>query len=83
MSRPIGSKNKPKVTKNSGLFLTSFEKQIEGSAVTRKNGLGFVNWGIKNNYPNILLDLFNQSPTHRSAVNFAVQSILGNGVDYE
>lgn len=83
MARTLGAKNKPKVTKNSGLFLTSFEKQIEGSAVTRKNGLGFVNWGIKNNYPNILLDLFNQSPTHRSAVNFAVQSILGNGVDYE
>ena len=83
MARTLGAKNKPKVTKNSGIFLTNFEKQIEGSAVTRKNGLGFVNWGIKNNYPNILLDLFNQSPTHRSAVNFAVQSILGNGVDFE
>ncbi len=83
MARTLGAKNKPKIQKNSGVFLTNFEKQIEGSAVTRKNGLGFVNWGIKNNYPNLLLDLFNQSPTHRSAVNFAVQSILGNGVDFE
>lgn len=83
MSRPVGSKNKPKIQKNSGVFLTNFEKQIEGSAVTRKNSLGWVNWGLKNNYPNLLLDLFNQSPTHRSAVNFAVQSILGNGVDFE
>lgn len=83
MSRPIGSKNKPKVTKNSGVFLTNLEKQIEGSAITRKNALGWVNWGIKNNYPNLLLDLYNQSPTHRSACNFAVQSILGNGVDYD
>lgn len=82
MSRPIGSKNKPKITKNSGVFLTNFEKQIEGSAITRKSGFDWVNWGIKNNYPNLLLDLYNQSPTHRSAVNFAVQSILGNGVDY-
>ena len=83
MSRPVGSKNKPKVAKGSGVFLTNLEKQIEGSAITRKNALGWVNWGIKNNYPNLLLDLYNQSPTHRSAVNFAVQSILGNGVDYD
>lgn len=83
MSRPVGSKNKPKVAKPSGIFLTKFEKQIEGSAITRKNALGWVNWGARNNYPNLLLDLYNQSPTHRSAVNFAVQSILGNGVDFE
>ena len=82
MSRPVGSKNKPKVSMGSGVFLT-LEKQIEGSAITRKNALGWVNWGIRNNYPNLLLDLYNQSPTHRSAVNFAVMSILGNGVDYE
>ena len=83
MSRPVGSKNKPKIPHNNGVFITNLEKQIEGSAVTRKNALGWVNWGIKNNYPNILLDLYNQSPTHRSAINFAVQSILGNGVDFE
>ena len=83
MSRPVGSKNKPKIQKNSGVFLTNFEKQIEGSAITRKSGFDWVNWGVKNTYPNLLLDLYNQSPTHRSAVNFAVQSILGNGVDYE
>ena len=83
MSRPVGSKNKPKVHKSNGVFLTNLEKQIEGSAITRKNALGWVNWGIKNNYPNLLLDLYNQSPTHRSAINFAVQSILGNGVDYD
>ena len=83
MSRPVGSKNKPKVSMGSGVFLMNLEKQIEGSAITRKNALGWVNWGVRNNYPNLLLDLYNQSPTHRSAVNFAVQSILGNGVDYE
>lgn len=84
MSRPIGSKNKPKVPQNrGGLFLTQFEKQIEGSAITRKNGLGWINWGMKNNYPNLLLDLYNQSPTHRACVNFGVQSIIGNGVDYD
>ena len=90
MSRPKGSLNKSTIAKmqqsrgdRGGVYITKLEKQIEGSAVTRRNALGWVNWGLKNTYPNILLDLYNQSPTHRSAVNFAVQSILGNGVDYE
>lgn len=78
--RPLGSLNKSKSTNT---YVLAFEKQIEGSAITRKNSLGWVNWGLKNNYPNLLLDLYNQSPTHRSAINFAVQSILGNGVDFE
>lgn len=83
MARTLGAKNKPKVQKNSGVFLTSFEKQIEGSAITKRSSQGWVNWGVRNNYPYLLLDLFNQSPTHRSACNFAIMSILGNGVDYE
>ena len=85
MSRPIGSKNKPKVqpTSNGSLFVTKLEKYIEGSALTKKNPMGWVNYGLKNNYPFILLDLYNQSPTHRACINFGVQSILGNGVDYD
>ena len=89
VGRPKGSLNKSTLLaqqsqkKGNSTYVMNFEKMIEGSAVTRRSGTGYVNWGIKNTYPNILLDLFNQSPTHRSAVNFAVQSILGNGVDFE
>ena len=83
MARPVGAKNKPKSTSNGSVFLTKLEKQIEGSAVTRKNALGWVNYGLRNNYPNLLLNLYNESPTHRACVNFGVQSILGNGVDFE
>lgn len=84
MPRPLGSKNKPKVPKsNVNMQVLNFEKQIEGSALTRKSSQGWINWGARNNYPNLLLDLYNQSPTHRSAVNFAMMSILGNGVDYD
>ena len=81
VGRPKGSTKKTPSNRN-GVYITAFEKQIEGSAITRKNVLGWVNWGVKNNYPNMLLELYNQSPTHRSAINFAVQSILGNGVDF-
>lgn len=89
VGRPKGSLNKSTLLaqqvskKPGGSFIMNFEKMIEGSAVCRKSGFNWVNWGIKNNYPNILLDLYNQSPTHRSAINFAVQSIVGNGVDYD
>ena len=83
MGRTLGSKNKPKApTNRNGVFATNLEKQIEGSPITRKNALGWVNWGLKNNYPNILLDLYNMSTTHRACINFGVQSILGNGVDF-
>lgn len=84
VGRPKGSTTKrTNLSKGGGVYLMNFDKQIEGSPITKKNAMGWVNWGIKNNYPNLLLDLFNQSPTHHSAVNFAVQSILGNGVDFE
>ncbi|MEE3416093.1 MAG: hypothetical protein VZR53_12075 [Prevotella sp.] len=79
--RPAGSLNKPKTT--GSIFVTRFEKQIEGSAVTQKNTMGWINWGQKNNYANLLLDLYNQSPTHRACINFGVQSIVGNGVDLD
>lgn len=87
MPRTKGSLNRSTIMKQQpkgGTYvLTAFEKQIEGSAITRKNGQGWINWGVKNTYPNMLLDLYNQSPTHRSAIHFAMMSILGNGVDFE
>lgn len=84
MPRTKGALNKPKIPQNrGGIFLTKFEKQIEGSAITRKNALGWVNWGLRNNYPNLMLDLYNQSTTHAACINFGVQSILGDGIDYE
>ena len=86
MSRTKGSLNRSTLAKQAskgGTYNIKLEKQVEGSAITRKNGMGFVNWGLKNNFPTLLLDLYNQSPTHRACCNFAVQSIVGGGVDLE
>lgn len=84
MSRPVGSKNKPKApTNRNGVFATNFEKQIEGAAITKDSSMGYIKWGLKNNYSNILLDLYNMSPTHHAAVNFEVQSVIGGGLDYD
>lgn len=77
--RPVGSTKQ----KFSGLYNIKMEKQIEGSPITRKNSMGWVKWGERDNYPNLLLNLYNGSTTHRACINFGVQSIVGNGVDYD
>lgn len=81
MARPVGSKNKPKKTGN--LEVIRLEKHNEGSPITKNSQQGWVNWGLKNDYPQSLLNLYNESPTHRASIDFGVQSILGNGVDFE
>lgn len=81
--RPIGSKNRPKVNSKGGVKVLNFEKQVENAAITKKSGFGFRRWGVNNDYPTLLLNLYNQSPTHSAAINFGVQSIIGEGIDYE
>lgn len=78
--RPVGALNKPK---NTNLKVLSFDRQIEGAAINKNSNQGYIRWGKDNNYPDLLLDLYNQSPTHHSAINFGVQSIVGDGVDYD
>lgn len=71
-------------TPNSGHFeLLKFEKQVQGTAICKDSNFGWVKWGRDNLYPNKLLDLYANSPTHASCVHFEVQSIVGGGVDYD
>ena len=79
--RPKGSKNV--VKSNGGFEVVKLEKHNEGSPLTRNSSQGWIFWGLKNDYPQLLLNLYNESPTHKAAIDFGVQSILGNGVDYE
>lgn len=84
MSRTIGSKNKVKTPQNKGgVFVTKFEKQIQNTPITKDSSMGWRKWGSDNLYCNKLLDLYSQSPTHHSACQFAIASILGNGVDFK
>ena len=77
--RPVGSVKKPQ----SGVYITKLEKEVEGAAFTKDSSMGWIKFGAKNNWPNLMLDLYNQSPTHHAAINFEVQCIVGGGVDYE
>lgn len=79
--RPVGSKNKKGT--NGGVFITKFEKQVEGAAITKDSSMGWIRFGQANDYPNLLLNLYQNSPTHHAAINFEVQSIISGGIDYE
>lgn len=80
--RPVGSKNVPK--QSGGLYVTNLEKQIEGAPITNSNAMyGIVNYGLKNDYPFKLIDLYNNSVTHRACIDFATNAIVGEGIDWE
>ena len=81
VGRPKGSTKKQPLKNN--VYITNFEKMIEGAAITKDSSMGWIKFGAKNNWPNLMLDLYNQSPTHHAAINFEVQCIVGGGVDYD
>lgn len=80
MSRPHGSKNKPK---NFKLSTLKFEKQVANAPIIKINPFGWVNYGVDNLYPIKLIDLYNTSVSHRAAIDFAVNAIVGEGIDWE
>lgn len=86
--RPAGSKNRPKVelqrTPNGSAVLTlKFDKQVEGMPVNRNSSQGYIRWGRNNNYPQLLADLYYNSVTHKSCIDFAVTAVVGDGIDYD
>lgn len=85
MARTKGSLNKNTLEKRNsgGVFNIKMEKLVEGSPITKNSNLGYIRYGKMNDYPVLLLDLYNQSPTHRACIGFEVQSIVGGGIDVE
>lgn len=81
MARPKGSLNKPKAT--GGLEILKFEKQIAGAPITNYNAqYNIINFGIDNQYPYKLIDLYNTSVTHKACIDFATNAIVGEGIDW-
>lgn len=87
MSRTKGAKNKPKIelTRNgdSAVITIKMEKHVENTPVVRYGGRGWMNWGVRNDYPLQLSNLYYNSPTHKDCVDFATTAIVGDGIDYE
>ena len=82
MGRPAGSKNKPKIVGN-GLLFSKFDKQIENAPIIKNSGMGWVSYGSRNLYPFDLINLYNTSVTHKACIDFAVNAIVGDGIDWE
>lgn len=80
--RPLGSTKKTNVA-TSYMFQTNFEKQIEGAPINRNSNRGYVNWGLRNDYPIKLSELYFNSIVHKSCVDFGVTAVVGDGVDYQ
>lgn len=91
MSRPKGSLNKSTIlamqqekVKKNGVYTMNFEKQISNAPITKANAqYGIINYGIKNDYPFRLIDLYNTSVTHRACIDFAANAIVGDGIDWD
>lgn len=82
MSRTKGSLNKPKQSNN--VKVINLNKSIIGTAdINDTTPYAWVNWGKNNLYPNEILTLYFNSITHHSCVDFIVNSIIGDGIDYE
>lgn len=80
--RPLGSTKKTDVA-TSYMFQANFEKQIEGAPINRNSNRGWVNWGLRNDYPIKLSELYFNSIVHKSCIDFGVTAVVGDGVDYQ
>lgn len=88
MGRTKGSLNKSTLAqqaKNKGsVSVMKFEKQIQNAPITKYNAqYGIINFGIDNLYPYKLIDLYNTSVTHRACIDYAVNAIVGEGIDWD
>lgn len=79
--RPKGTvKKEPLATY---MLQSNFEKQLEGAPINRNSNRGWVNWGVRNDYPIKLSELYFNSIVHKSCTDFGVTAIIGDGVDYQ
>ena len=81
--RPVGSTKKSNILGN-GVYTMNFEKQIQNAPINRLNSqYGIINFGLKNDYPYRLIDLYNTSVTHRACVDFSANAIVGDGISWD
>lgn len=81
MSRVKGSKNKPKQSHLTKVI--NLNKQIPNSPIINDiTPYAWVNWGQRNDFPTQLLDLYHNSITHKSCIDFLATAVCGEGIDY-
>lgn len=80
MARTKGSKN---IKKSQNIKVLNLSRYVENTPIIEDSGYDFVNWGKRNDFPYFLLKLYINSPIHSACVDFLVNGIVGNGIDYD
>ena len=81
MARTKGAKNKPKY--NNTVKVINLNKQIPNSPIINDiTPYSWVTFGKDNQFPTHLLNLYHNSVVHSACVDFLVNAIIGEGVDY-
>lgn len=87
MARTKGSLNRSTLARqarSNGVSVMKFEKQIQNAPITKYNATyGIINFGVDNLYSYKLIDLYNTSVTHRACIDYAVNAIVGEGIDWD
>ena len=81
MARPKGSLNK--IKESNVCKVINLNKNIKNSPdINDKGQYDWVNYGRDNKYPILLLDLYYNSIIHHSCIDFLVNAVIGDGIDY-
>ena len=59
----------------------NLEKQIEGTPINRNSNQGWVKWGLKNDYPNLLLNLYPQITSGYESINSIGEVIYEENIE--
>lgn len=73
----------------SGLSTYSFNKATNwennpnynlSSPTTQNSSRGWVEFGLGDNYPDVLLDMYHGSPFHAAIINFKIKAVMAGGI---
>jgi hypothetical protein len=69
------------VTVVNSFSFASDNKYLPSDYSTRYNAGGYIRFGDDNLFPNKLIELYNSSPLHKSAIDFKTRLIFGDGYE--
>jgi len=80
---PIIEKISDNVTAINSFSFASDNKYLPSDYSTRYNSGAYIRYGDDNLFPNQLIDLYNSSPLHKSAIDFKTRLLFGNGYEFK
>lgn len=69
--------------KSKNFKIINLNQNIENTPIIKEGNNSWVLWGLKNDYPIQLLNLYSSSPVHKSCCDFLATCVLGQGIDWQ